>query len=126
MTPGAFVLYDGACGFCSRWVVFWRRTLERRGVGIAALQEPWVRERLAAAGVPEDEGLDDLRVLLDATGEVVSGADAYRWAFRRIGWARPLWLLSVTPGLRALFDRGYRAFADNRHRISRACRLEGR
>lgn len=40
------VLYDGDCGFCARWVEFWRPTLERRRITIAALQEPWVAERL--------------------------------------------------------------------------------
>ena len=124
MIPSAFVLYDGDCGFCSRGAARWKGVLERRGIATAALQEPWVAARLAVCGVPPGDALDDLRILVDATGEVVSGADAYRWAFRRIWWARPLWLLSVAPGLRRLFDRGYRAFADNRHRISRACRIE--
>lgn len=124
--PVAWVLYDGACGFCSRGVPFWEKTLARRGIGIATLQEPWVGERLAATGVPADERLDDFRILVDATGEVVSGADAYRWAFRRIWWAKPLWLLAVTPGLRRLFERGYAAFAANRVRFSKACGLDGR
>src|SRR6267143_2115506 len=31
--------------------------------------------------------------------------------------------LAAAPGLRRLFDGGYRAFADHRHRISAACRL---
>ena len=59
---------------------------------------------------------------MSTTGELVSGADAYRWAFRRIWWATPLWLLSAAPGLRRLFDRGYRAFAASRYRFSAACR----
>jgi predicted DCC family thiol-disulfide oxidoreductase YuxK len=37
----------------------------------------------------------------------------------------PLYYLSILPILRKLFDAGYRAFADNRHRISRTCRLPG-
>jgi len=35
------ILYDGACGFCSRWVGFWATTLRRHGFQVAALQEPW-------------------------------------------------------------------------------------
>ena len=122
--PVAWVLYDGACGFCSRWVPFWKGTLEKRGIGIASLQEPWVVERLEAKGVAMENLLDDLRILVAGSGEVIPGADAYRYAFRRIWWARPLYLLSVTPGLRRLFDRGYRAFAENRYRVSKACRLD--
>lgn len=119
----AWVLYDGACGFCSRWVPFWKYTLAKRGLGIASLQEPWVVERLVARGVPVENLLDDLRILVAETGDVIPGADAYRFAFRRIWWARPLYLFSVTPGLRHLFDRGYRAFAENRYWVSKACRI---
>jgi predicted DCC family thiol-disulfide oxidoreductase YuxK len=122
--PVAWVLYDGACGFCSRWVPFWKGTLAKRGIGIASLQEPWVAERLEAKGVATENLLDDLRILVAGSGDVIPGADAYRWAFRRIWWAWPFWALSVTPGVRRLFDRGYRAFAENRYRVSKACRLD--
>jgi len=121
--PLAWVLYDGACGFCSRWVPFWKGTLTTRGIGIATLQEPWVVAHLLAHGVPTENLLDDLRILVAGSGDVIPGADAYRFAFRRIWWAWPLWVLSVTPGLRRLFDRGYRTFAENRYRVSRACRI---
>jgi predicted DCC family thiol-disulfide oxidoreductase YuxK len=119
--PVAWVLYDGACGFCSRWVPFWKDTLEKRGIGIATLQEPWVVAHLLARGIAAEDLLDDLRIIVTGSGDVIPGADAYRFAFRRIWWARPLWVLSVTPGLRRLFDRGYRAFAENRYRVSKAC-----
>ena len=121
--PFAWVLYDGACGFCSRWVPFWKKTLAKRGFGIASLQEPWIVESLAARGVSVENLLDDLRILVAETGELIPGSDAYRFAFRRIWWARPLYLLSVTPGLRRLFDRGYQTFAENRYRVSKACRI---
>lgn len=121
--PFAWVLYDGACGFCSRWVPYWKNTLAKRGIGIASLQEPWVVERLSAKGVALENMLDDLRILVAETGDVIPGADAYRFAFHRIWWARPLYVLSVTPGLRRLFERGYRAFAENRYRVSKACRF---
>jgi len=124
--PFAWVLYDGACGFCSRWVPFWKNTLAKRGLGIASLEEPWVVERLRARGVLLENLLDDLRILVAKTGDVIPGADAYRFAFRRIWWAWPLYLLSVTPGVRQLFDRGYRTFAENRYRVSKACGIEGR
>ena len=124
MTPGleGWVLYDGACGFCGRWMRFWARTLEKRGLGIAPLQADWVRER---AHLPSDRLLDDLR-LLTREGSVVEGADVYRFAMKRIWWAYPAYLLSVAPGLATVFDRAYRAFANNRYRVSRSCGLEGR
>lgn len=116
-----WILYDDTCGFCRRWVPFWERTLKRRGFGIATLQTPWVHERLD--GIDGDP-LDDLRLLL-ANGEVISGADAYRHAMRRIWWAYPLYLVSKLPVFCALFDTSYRWFARHRHQVSEACGLPG-
>jgi predicted DCC family thiol-disulfide oxidoreductase YuxK len=118
-----WVLFDGSCGFCRTWVVYWAQTLRRRGFEIAPLQEKWVRERLG--GPLEDELLSDLRLLF-SDGRQLRGADAYRYLMRRIWWAYPIYLLSVTPILRRLFDWGYRTFADNRYHVSRSCRLPDR
>lgn len=117
-----WVLYDGACGFCSRWVPFWRSTLEKRGFRIAPLEADWVAAKF---NLSEEELAADFRLFL-ASGEKLAGAEAYRYLMRRIWWAKPLYLLSILPGLRQLFDTGYRAFAENRYRISRACRLSPR
>ncbi|HXG52629.1 MAG TPA: DUF393 domain-containing protein [candidate division Zixibacteria bacterium] len=117
--PRGWVLYDGACGFCSRWVPYWEKTLEKRGFRIAPLQAGWVAERL---GLRDGDAGPDLRLLL-AGGAELRGTEAYRYLMRRIWWATPLYALSILPGLRLLFDGAYRAFADNRYRISRACRL---
>jgi predicted DCC family thiol-disulfide oxidoreductase YuxK len=115
----AWVLYDGTCGFCSRWVPFWSRLLESHRIGIAPLQEPWVRQRV---GNPTEAWTDDLRVL-EAGGRIHSGADAYRYALRRIPWAWPFELAARVPVGRRIFDAAYRAIARNRYRISRACGL---
>ncbi|MBI2182070.1 MAG: DUF393 domain-containing protein [Deltaproteobacteria bacterium] len=114
-----WVLYDGSCGFCSRWVPFWENTLKRRGFHIAPLQAGWVAEKLHLS---DKERASDFRLLL-ADGEQVAGAEAYRYLMRRIGWATPLYLLSILPGLRTIFDASYRAFADNRYFISRRCHV---
>jgi phosphonatase-like hydrolase len=78
-----------------------------------------VSERL---GLEREQLLEDL-LLLQPDGMLVRGAEAYRHALRRIWWAWPVWLLSVLPLARWVFDRGYRTFADHRHRISRTCGL---
>lgn len=114
-----WVLYDESCGFCRWWIPFWAATLRKRGFDIATLQCNWVEKRLA---VPREDLLLDLRLLLE-NGTHVRGADVYRHVMRQIWWAYPLYLLSITPLLRRGFDWGYRTFADNRHRVSRACRL---
>lgn len=118
-----WVLFDGSCGFCRNWVVYWAPTLRRRGFEIAPLQEPWVRERLDTSS--EDELLSDFRLLLSDARQL-RGAEAYRYLMRRIWWTYPIYLLAVTPILRHVFDWGYRVFADNRYHISRSCRLPDR
>ena len=118
--PGlkGWILYDDACGFCRRWIPFWSGTLRRRGLDIAPLQSEWVRERLS---LPPDQLLLDLRLLL-IDGTLISGANVYRFAMRRIWWAYPLYLLSTAPLLRRLFEAGYRTFANHRLGFSRTCR----
>ncbi len=118
--PAGWILYDRSCGFCRRWIPFWENSLRRRGFGIAPLQEDWVMEKLE---LPPERLLDDLRLLL-ADGTHLAGAEVYRYAMRRIWWAWPLYLFSVLPGCRWVFDWGYQTFARNRHRVSDACGLK--
>ena len=96
--------------------------MRRRGFEVAPLQAGWVRERL---GLSEEDLLADLRLLL-SDGGVITGAEVYRYATRRIWWAWPLYLFSVLPGARCVFDWGYRTFAVNRRRVSAVCGLRGR
>lgn len=118
--PIGWILYDDSCGFCRRWVPFWEDTLIRRGFSIAPLQADWVREKLRFT---ESDLLRDLRLLL-IDGSQICGADVYRYAMRRIWWAWPVYIFSITPGLRNAFDWGYRTFAANRFRVSSACGLD--
>ena len=115
-----WLLYDDGCGICRAGVLRWAGALRRRGFDVAPLQSPWVRQRVGET----PDLLTDVRLLLD-DGRQLRGADVYRHLTRRFWWAWPIYLLSVTPGVRLLFDRAYRAFADNRHHLSRSCRLPG-
>ncbi len=114
-----WILYDGSCGFCSKWVPFFESTLAKQGLGFAPLQAEWVRARL---DMSEEELLADLRLLLEAGG-VISGSDVYRYVMRRSWIMWPLYLISITPGLSHLFDWCYRTFANHRYEVSAACRL---
>src|SRR5204862_2440500 len=115
-----WVLYDGACGVCARWVPYWAPTLARLGLDVAPLQEPWVRDRLRPA---PDALLSDIRLLL-VDGTQLAGADVYRYVMRRMRWTYPAYVVATAPGLRRVFDVSYRAFADHRHQLSAACRLD--
>jgi len=115
-----WVLYDGECGFCSRWLRFWQPTLAKRGFESVALQEPWVAKRLQ---LPAAELLYDIR-LLTREGELVSGADVYLQVTKRIWWAWPFYAIFSLPGFNWLIHAAYRSFARNRYCISHACRLD--
>jgi len=117
--PIGWVLYDDMCGFCREWIPFWGPTLRKIGLDIAPLQAPWVRPRL---GLSPEELVYDIRLLF-VDGRHLAGAEVYRYAVQHIWWAYPLYLFSVTPGLRRLWDWGYGAFRDNRHDFSTACGL---
>ncbi len=114
-----WVLYDGDCGICSRLARSSAPTLQRLGLAVAPLQTPEVQERTGLAG---HDLLADVR-LLRRSGGLISGPDVYRFVMRRLWWAYPLYLLSVMPGLRRLFDWSYRTFARHRMRISAICGL---
>ena len=114
-----WILYDGDCGICSRWVLKFRATLERLGLGIAPLQSSWVSGR---TGLPAEVLIQDIR-LLHQDGRITSGSNVYRYVMRRVWWAYPFFLLSVTPGLNRLFDWCYGAFARHRSQISSKCGL---
>lgn len=115
-----WILYDGGCGFCSRWVKFWENTLRQNGFGWAALQEPWVAGKL---GLPIDDLLADIR-LLEPSSALISGADVYLTVARRIWWAWPFYAVFSLPGFHWMIHTGYRWFARNRHRISQSCGLQ--
>ena len=114
-----WVLYDGSCGFCREWVPFWASTLRRRGYEIAPLQSAWVRNHFK---LQNDVLIHDL-CLLNTDGTHFEGAAVYRHVMQRIWWAYPIFILASLPVLRRIFDVGYRTFATNRFRFSRACGL---
>jgi predicted DCC family thiol-disulfide oxidoreductase YuxK len=105
-----WVLYDGDCAFCVRWLHFWSPVLRRRGFEIDLLQAD---STPGALGMPRDETLRDIR-LLTVAGETCAGADVYLYVARRIWWAWPFGLLFGLPGFNLLIWAGYRWFATNR------------
>jgi predicted DCC family thiol-disulfide oxidoreductase YuxK len=112
-----WILYDGRCGFCIRWVHLWEKVVERRGFALKDLQSAWDDGSL---NVPQESLLDDIRVLT-REGDLVSGADAYLHVARRIWWAWPFYELFSLPGFNSVLWWGYRWFNRNRYRVSRYC-----
>ena len=115
-----YVLYDGTCGLCSQMVPRLERTLSTAGFAIAPLQAEWV---IRSLGLHPEDLIQDIRIAL-ADGRVVSGADAYLYAMRRMPWMRPLGLFLSLPVARWITKHLYGVFSRNRFTISQLCGLK--
>lgn len=114
-----WVVYDGGCGFCFRWVHLWEKVIEKRGFSLKDLQSAWEDGSLKCS---QETLLDDI-IVLTRDGRLESGADAYLFVARRIWWAWPFYAIFRLPGLNWTIWHGYRWFNRNRYRISRHCPL---
>ena len=114
-----WILYDGECGFCSRWVHFWKKTVESRGFFLKDLQSARAQGMLK---IPPESLLDDV-LILTPQKNLERGADAYLFVARQIWWAWPFHALFGLPGFRWILGQGYRWFNRNRYLVSRHCTL---
>ncbi len=114
-----WILYDGGCGFCFRWVHFWKNVVERRGLALKDLQSAFDDGTLQ---VSQENLVDDIRVLT-RSGKLESGKNAYLFVTRQIWWAWPFYAIFRLPGFNRILWGGYRSFNRNRYRISRHCPL---
>lgn len=115
-----WVLYDGACGFCSWWIPFWRKTIVKAGYDIAPLQATWVKKELK---LPDEQINKDILLLLK-DGTLIPGADAYIFGMKKVWWSSPVGYLLGLPGFRWLTWQFYKVFNRNRLFVSRVCRLK--
>jgi predicted DCC family thiol-disulfide oxidoreductase YuxK len=115
-----WVLYDGDCAFCVRWLYLWSSVLRRRGFEIDTLQADWTAESF---GMTKEEITRDIRLLTTA-GRRYAGADVYLYLARKIWWVWPAGILFSLPGFNGLIWAGYRWFAANRRCISNHCAMK--
>jgi len=114
-----WILYDGRCGFCFRWVHLWKEVVAQRGFALKDLQSASADGSLQVS--PENL-LDDILILTRA-GKLESGANAYLYMARQIWWAWPFYAIFSLSVFNWILWRGYRWFNRNRYQISRHCRL---
>lgn len=105
-----WVCFDRECATCVWLARRLRSALEKRGYGLAALQDPRVA---LLFGMPAEELLREMRVVT-SEGKFYGGADAVLCLAEQIWWAWPLYALSRLPGARSLLRAGYRWFAAHR------------
>lgn len=106
-----WVFYDGECDFCRSLARRFRSTLEKRGFGLAPLQDPRVATLL---GLAPNLLLQEMRVLT-AEGQVLGGAQAVTFLAAKIWWAWPVHAAAKLPGMRLLLRAAYKWVADHRH-----------
>lgn len=112
-----WLFFDAECGFCTHIARWLAKPLQRRGLGIAPLQDPRVGSLL---GMTREELLKELR-FLDTDGYHHGGAEALLALAREIAWARPLIWLSQIPGMTGALDSGYWWVARQRNCHSVEC-----
>lgn len=112
-----WVCFDRDCATCVWLARRFRSALEKRGFGLAALQDPRVALLFR---MPEEELLREIRVVT-SEGKFYGGADAVLYLAEQIWWAWPLYALSRLPGMRSLLRAGYRSFAFHRACANDAC-----
>jgi len=112
-----WILFDRDCRFCTSLARRFRSTFEKRGFGLAALQDPRVAALLA---LPPEQLLREMRVVT-SDGEIYGGANAIVYLARQVWWAWPLCAAARLPGVPRILDAGYRWFADHRHCSPGAC-----
>lgn len=114
-----WVCFDRECATCVWLARRLRPALEKRGFGLAALQDPRVA---LLFGMPAEELLREMR-LVTSEGEFYSGADAVVYLAHHMWWAWPVYALSWLPGLRSVLRTGYRWFAAHRRCAGSACSM---
>lgn len=112
-----WVFFDRDCSVCTSLARRFRHTFEKRGFGLAALQDPRVATLLA---LPPEQLLREMRVVT-SEGEIHGGAEAIVYLARQVWWAWPLCAAVRLPGVPRIFAAGYRWFAGHRPGSSGTC-----
>lgn len=109
------LFFDGECPLCVREVRGLRR-LDRGQGRLALVDIADTAFDEAAYGKSRDELMARIHGRLP-DGTWVEGVEVFRRAYRAVGLG---WIMAPTgwPGLRGVFDAGYRLFARNRLRLT--------
>jgi predicted DCC family thiol-disulfide oxidoreductase YuxK len=114
-----WLFFDAECGFCTRMARWLAPALERRGLGVAPLQDPRVG---ALLGMTRQELLKELR-FLDGEGVQFGGAKAVVAVAREIWWGTPFVWLASLPGMMRVLDAGYKWVAGKRGCVAEKCEV---
>ena len=105
-----WICFDRDCALCTSLARRFRRTFEKRGFGLAALQDPRVAALLT---LPPDQLLREMRVVT-SEGEIYGGSEAVVYLTGQIWWAWPFFAIAHIPGVPQILAAGYRWIANHR------------
>jgi predicted DCC family thiol-disulfide oxidoreductase YuxK len=114
-----WIFFDRDCKICTSLARRFRPTFERRGFGLATLQDP---RAAALLGLPLDQLLSEMRVVT-TDGETYGGAQAIVYLAGQIWWAWPIFAAAQIPGVPRILAAGYRWFAVHRQCGSGNCSM---
>jgi predicted DCC family thiol-disulfide oxidoreductase YuxK len=109
-----WICFDRDCNFCTSLARRFRRTLEKRGFGLAALQDSRVAALLA---LPPNRLFLEMHVAT-TEGLIFGGSDAIVYLAGKIWWAYPLFVAAKVPGFSRILRTGYRWVAGHRQCVS--------
>lgn len=112
-----WLFYDAECAFCTRTARWLAPILSRRGIAVAALQDPRVSELL---GMSRAELMREIKLVMD-DGTLTGGADALVALAKRIWWAAPMVGVSKLPGGMDALRKWYRVVAERRKCGAASC-----
>jgi predicted DCC family thiol-disulfide oxidoreductase YuxK len=116
-----WICFDRDCSLCTSLARRFRRTFEKRGFGLAALQDPRVAALLT---LQPHELLREMRVIT-SEGQIYGGSEAVVYLASQIWWAWPFLAIAHFPGVPQILAAGYRWIAEHR-RCSSTCSVARR
>ena len=119
------VYYDAKCPVCVLAMRVARRLDRNRRLRLVSLQHA-AEDRASDVKRPTRRRLRAVLHVVDEQGRWFSGGEAMLQIADRIAILRPLALVGRLPVINRSVEPAYRFIANNRHRISRLLRLEGR
>lgn len=116
-----WLFFDAECAFCTRIAQWLAPILQRRGLGMAPLQDVRVG---ALLGLSPTQLMREMRLLLP-DGRHYGGADAAVALAGEIWWGRPVVWLAKVPGVRKSLRTAYRWIAGQRRCSAERCEIKG-
>src|SRR5258708_18432390 len=104
-----WIFFDRDCSFCMSLAQRFHSTFEKRGFGLAALQDPRVATLL---GLPPDQLLGEMRVVT-ANNELYGGSDDIWFLARANWWGRAIYSGASLSGIHHIFPARYCWLADD-------------